>query len=457
MRGHQITLGLLPMLALGCGGGGNGAAGASSSGKDGGSDNAQGGASAAAPAVFGSATCRMSYPAHACDGDPHGKWSLAGICANLYEGCRGASVKPSGTATASIDFQDGSPVAYFEYNFEYDIETRLSVPLSCLKGASCESIGCFAGDDPCSCVVGDGNGGFIRQAWMPNVSGEVASDYSSGSDKKSLRFCASATTADSVIEGTRVIWNRVCTENADCRPDDPCHVGKEHCAGDRFACEDTGSNRPVGTPCGTDKVCDAGGACIACAAGGTCSLPDQPCKTATISCSTAAPVCVASANVADGTACGTGRMCMNGMCKANDGEPCASDAECKDSCVCGDAKCSKRYCGESCVCHYAPPGGACGDPLADGTEQPSLCDGEKGCYRGQCLTKTGIYCNTDSECGTGHCTCLDETCIRLLCSPVDCPCQWAYSESKTCGGALMDGLHDLSCQPPKMCMQGKCR
>ena len=35
---------------------------------------------------------------------------------------------PTGTATATIDFQDGTPEAYFEYQFDYDIETRLSVP-----------------------------------------------------------------------------------------------------------------------------------------------------------------------------------------------------------------------------------------------------------------------------------------------------------------------------------------
>jgi hypothetical protein len=455
MRNHPITLVLSALLAIGCGGDGKGAG---ASGKDGGSDGDQGGgASGATAAIFGSATCRKQYPAHACDADPHGKWKLAGLCANVYEGCRSASVKTTGTATATIEFQDGTPDAYFEYNFDYDLETRLSVPLSCLKGASCESIGCFAGDDPCACVVGDGNGGFERQAWKPNVSGEVVSDYSSGADQRSLRFCAGATTADSMIEGMRVLWDRVCTENADCRPDDACHVGKEHCTGGRIDCEDTGSPRPVGTACGTDRVCDADGACIKCAAGGDCSLPDEPCKTGTVSCSTAAPVCVASQNVADGTSCGAGRMCLNGMCKANDAQPCTSDDECNDSCTCGDAKCTKRFCGESCACHYASPGGACGEPLADGTEQPGLCDGERACYRGQCLTRTGLYCNTDSECGTGHCTCIDTTCIRLLCSAAGCPCQWANSGSTTCDGPLMDGLHDLSCQPPMMCMEGDCR
>jgi hypothetical protein len=260
-----------------------------------------------------------------------------------------------------------------------------------------------------------------------------------------------------VIEGVRAIWNRVCTENADCRPTDPCHVGKEHCAGGRFACEDSGSVRPIGTACGADQVCDADGACVACAAGAACSLGDQPCKTGIISCSTAAPVCVASENVTDGTACGDGRTCSKGLCKTNDGEPCTSNAECNDSCICGDAQCASRYCGGSCACRFGPPGGACSEPLADGTMQPGFCDSGKACYHGQCLTQTGIYCNANSDCGTGHCTCIDATCIRLLCSPVDCPCQWAYSGSNSCGGALMDGVTDLGCHPPNTCMQGKCQ
>jgi hypothetical protein len=305
--------------------------------------------------------------------------------------------------------------------------------------------------------VGHGNGGFERQRWTPNVSGEISADYGSATEKKSLRFCASATTADSVIEGTRAIWNRVCTEGVDCRPENPCHLGKEHCAGGHFVCEDTGSARTVGTACGTDQVCDANGACVDCAAGDACELTDQPCKMGVISCSTSLPVCVAGADIADGTACGAGRMCLKGLCKTNDAEPCTSNTQCKDSCTCGDAQCNSRYCGSSCACRYAAPGGACGEPLADGTRQPGFCDSGKACYHGQCLTQTGIYCNTDSECGTGHCTCIDTTCIRLLCSAADCPCQWANSGSMSCDGPLMDGLTDLSCHPPNKCMQGKCQ
>jgi hypothetical protein len=441
------------VIAAGCGDG-KGAAGVTDAG--GGQDAPAGSDAAPMPgsALFTSPLCGTPYPAHACDGDPHGKWTLAAMCVKRYESCAGAKVTPTGTAMASIDFQDGTSEAYFEYQFDYDIETRLSVPAACLGGASCESIGCFAGDDPCACIVGSSRGGSTRAQWQPNVSGEVVTSYSSG-PPITLRFCAGATTADSQIGGTRLIWKRVCAEDMDCRPSDPCHVGKAHCAGG-FACEDTGANRPVGTACGADKVCDASGACVPCAAGGACPIENQPCKVGVVTCRTAAPTCMVNGNVPDGTACGDRRACLGGVCKSDDGQPCTADSQCRDSCTCADATCSARYCGRSCPCRYAPAGGACAGFLADGTPQPGLCN--KACFQGRCLTDIGQRCTRDSECGSGHCTCWGPTCSGgRLCSRVACPCQWASSGAAACSGPLIDGLTDFTCLAPQACVQGMCQ
>jgi hypothetical protein len=460
LRGAKAPLGLLSLVATivapGCGGGTGGKGIPDGSAADGGTVAGSDGPPRPDPALFANPSCRTPYPAHTCDGDPHGRWTLAGLCVKRYESCPGAMVTTTGTATATIEFQAGSPEAYFEYQFDYDLETRLSVPLSCLAGASCESIGCFAGMNPCACVLGSGRGGSVRAQWTPNITGEVVTPYSEGSQKSQLRFCAGATTADSMIGATRVIWNRVCTENMDCRSSNPCHVGKAHCTGAALACEDTGANRPVGSPCGTDKVCDASGACVPCAAGAACQLDNQPCKTAIISCRTAAPVCMATGNVKDGTACGVKRACLGGVCKSDDGEPCKADSECRESCTCGDAQCSTRYCGRSCLCRYAPPGGQCAGFLADGTSQAPGCN--KACFQGRCLTEVGQRCTRDSECGSGHCTCWLQSCAGgRLCSKVACPCQWASSGADTCGGPLMEGLGDLTCLPPQMCLQGMCK
>src|SRR4051812_14061864 len=157
----------LAVLLVSCGGGGKGTTGdgggAGTRGAAGTGNGAgtSGSGSGGAPALPTSPLCRTAYPAQACDGDPHGKWTLAALCTNRWESCPGALVKTTGTATATIDLQDGSPDAYFDYSFNYDTETRLSVPASCLNGASCETIGCFAGDDPCSCVLGSGRGGGV--------------------------------------------------------------------------------------------------------------------------------------------------------------------------------------------------------------------------------------------------------------------------------------------------------
>ena len=155
----------------GCGGSGKGASGGTSG--QGGAGGIDGGVDGPGAAVFTHPLCGTPYPAQACDGDPHGQWTLAALCVNRYQDCPGAVVKPSGTATATIDFQDGSPEAYFEYSFNYDIETRYSVPPSCIAGGNCEAIGCFAGDNPCSCIVGNGYGGGVRARWTPNITGEV--------------------------------------------------------------------------------------------------------------------------------------------------------------------------------------------------------------------------------------------------------------------------------------------
>src|SRR5688572_28548565 len=59
-----------------------------------------------AASLLDSPLCRAGgYPAQECDGDPHGQWRLAALCANRYDGCSGAKVTIEGTATATIRFE----------------------------------------------------------------------------------------------------------------------------------------------------------------------------------------------------------------------------------------------------------------------------------------------------------------------------------------------------------------
>jgi hypothetical protein len=400
-------------------------------------------------------SCGMDYPSQPCDGNPEGKWTLAGMCINRYQDCAGAKVTTTGMAAATLSFTFDLNYPEVAYEYDYDIEYRLNVPVSCLKGGSCESIDCF-GKDQCSCVNGSSSGGFSSSTWMPTFGTEVVTT-NNGQSKLQMRFCAHKNTADSMIDGRRLLWTRVCTEGMSCRPADPCHTGKSHCAKDELTCEDTGNLLQRGTVCGPDKVCDLAGACVPCKAGASCEFPGQPCKAGVISCRNANPECVVKADVADGTSCGTKRACVKGACIAEDGEACTSDKECRDSCTCGDENCATKYCGRSCPCGWAPPGAqACSGFLADGTQDPNSCN--KACFKGRCLLEVGQRCTGDNTCGSGRCTCWLSNCSGgRLCSIPDCPCQWAQSGAATCGGPLMDGLQDDSCQASQMCVQGACQ
>jgi hypothetical protein len=95
------------------------------------------------------------------------------LCVNTYANCSGAKVTTSGTATATLEFTDYTPgEGPIGYTYDYDLETRLSVPASCVAGGNCESIGCFAGDKVCSCVNGNGSSGTVSNSWTPVVTGE---------------------------------------------------------------------------------------------------------------------------------------------------------------------------------------------------------------------------------------------------------------------------------------------
>ncbi len=59
---------------------------------------------------------------------------------------------------------------------------------------------------------------------------------------------------------------------------------------------------------------EAEGACVSCAAGATCSAPNNPCQTGTTSCSTVQPVCQGLQKVPDGAMCNGDMVCCGGMC-----------------------------------------------------------------------------------------------------------------------------------------------
>src|SRR4029077_18089310 len=104
---------------------------------------------------------------------------------------------------------------------------------------------------------------------------------------------------------------QTCTTNSNA-----CKTGMTSCSTGAQTCVDD-ANRPGGTDCGTDKVCNGSGACIACTANMNCTTNPTACKTGIVSCQTGAPVCLDFGNRSAGTTCGSNQVCDgSGACVA---------------------------------------------------------------------------------------------------------------------------------------------
>ncbi len=162
-----------------------------------------------------------------------------------------------------------------------------------------------------------------------------------------------------------------CVPGAACTNADGCQAGTRSCPAG--TCDGL-ANVANGTACGTNKVCSAG-ACTACTAGGACASADN-CKTGTIGCSTGQPVCGGLTNRANGFVCGTNQVCSGGVCTAcTAGGACSSADGCRTgtlSCASGAPVCANLINvanGTSCAAGVCRDG-VCGAPLDAGVSGP---------------------------------------------------------------------------------------
>ena len=130
-----------------------------------------------------------------------------------------------------------------------------------------------------------------------------------------------------------------CTPNQSCTTNpDPCFTGITSCNSGTMVCNND-TAKAVGASCGSNMVCNSAGACVACTAGMACTTnPNPDCKNGTISCTTGAPICVDGGNKPNGTSCGAGPSCVDGIvtsdvCKAG---ACGPDVQPCDSGMCFD-------------------------------------------------------------------------------------------------------------------------
>jgi hypothetical protein len=260
-----------------------------------------------------------------------------------------------------------------------------------------------------------------------------------------------------------------CMAGSGCVPMNPCHEGALECSGAAPVCNDTARLRPTGQACGTDKVCNAGGECVACKAGMTCDLAD-PCKVGKIDCITGVPVCVETGPAAPGKSCGNSLVCNEGRCvSCTEGQSCTPTNKCHAgtlSCMTGTPQCmdanrnlaNGTSCGTNQVCNN----GTCADCTANVS-----CDTGNPCKLGTTSCSTGTsQCREAGNapngrgCGAGR-VCSDGSCVactpNTACQPSACKvgttsCSTGTSECRETGNAA----NGSSCGTDRVCNNGSC-
>ncbi len=241
-----------------------------------------------------------------------------------------------------------------------------------------------------------------------------------------------------------------------------------------------------------DGVDDGDNSCAAqsCNGAGTCNLaPSSVCTSheacesnhcecqssscASRSCSAVACVCRYNGNgdgscegalgggLEDPQDCTGASSCYGGVCLADLGQPCASDAGCgSGECECASVDCTSRVCASAdCDCGH-DAGGGCGATLANGLDDPEDCVAPgSSCYDGVCTLDQGQGCSGDADCGSGQCECTSPDCSFRQCSAIACPCGFDADGNGVCDGNLTSGVDDPEdCQGPGIsCYAGACK
>jgi hypothetical protein len=262
----------------------------------------------------------------------------------------------------------------------------------------------------------------------------------------------------------------MCMAGAMCVPMNPCHEGTLDCAGAAPVCNDAARNRTAGETCGTDKVCNPTGECVACMAGMTCDLPD-PCKVGKIDCISGAPVCVETGPAAPGKSCGNNLVCNEGRCvSCTEGQACTPTNKCHIgtlSCMTGTPQCTDTTrnvangtsCGTNQVCNNGTCA-ACTANVSCDTGNPCKL-GTTNCESGtsQCRetgnAPNGRGCGAGRVCNNGSCVaCTPNTeCQPSACKVGMTSCSTGTSECRETGNAP----NGSNCGTGRVCNNGSCQ
>ncbi|MEW5738902.1 MAG: hypothetical protein AB1938_08235 [Myxococcota bacterium] len=146
-----------------------------------------------------------------------------------------------------------------------------------------------------------------------------------------------------------------------------CLKGVVSCAAGSAVCVDSTELEDAGHPCGVGQVCDPTGACVACVPGLSCDTNPGSCLWGVTACTGGTPRCIDTSLGKDaGTPCGTDAVCTaQGACLGCDaGNPAA---QCipnfTDSQPCGHCGRQQRVCTSACT--WGPPGACMGETPED--------------------------------------------------------------------------------------------
>lgn len=176
-----------------------------------------------------------------------------------------------------------------------------------------------------------------------------------------------------------------CTNGAPCAPSaKPCDNGSVACVDGGLTCNDLGTPASAGSSCGSGHVCDGNGNCVACTAGNQCNPSGNVCQTGTTQCSTGTPTCGNLTNVMAGTSCGSNKVCDgSGNCVAV-----CSAATCAGGCCNPSTQQCVLYASQSSAsCGRA---GAQCHSCAVGSSSPA-CSTTNGTCAGTIIGQIGTY------------------------------------------------------------------
>jgi hypothetical protein len=207
-----------------------------------------------------------------------------------------------------------------------------------------------------------------------------------------------------------------CTEGESCTPANSCHQGRVSCATGTAVCADALATVLDGTGCGSGLVCLSGLCGAPCVPDQACTATN-PCRLAMTTCATAtsAPACTETGDLADGTSCGDGVVCRGGACTP----ACQGGLACEppNPCTIGVSSCPTTASDAVCI-------------LTANKEDGTSCGEGQVCSAGSCVTVTcqaGAACQPADPCRNGVVACTSPL------SPGTCATSTTKDDGASCG------------------------